>query len=83
MSEQAGDVRVLVEQIAKALVDSPDEVFVEQVEEDGETVIELEVAESDMGKVIGRNGRTARALRTLISATGVRSHKRYVLEILE
>ncbi|MBS1849976.1 MAG: KH domain-containing protein [Acidobacteria bacterium] len=83
MSEQAGDVRVLVEQIAKALVDSPDEVFVEQVDEDGETVIELEVAESDMGKVIGRNGRTARALRTLISATGVRSHKRYVLEILE
>jgi predicted RNA-binding protein YlqC (UPF0109 family) len=74
---------VLLEQIAKALVDSPEEVFVEQVEEDGETVLELEVAESDMGKVIGRNGRTARALRTLISATGVRSHKRYVLEILE
>ena len=83
MTEQAGDVRVLLEQIAKALVDSPDEVFVEQVEEDGETVLELEVAESDMGKVIGRNGRTARALRTLISAAGVRSHKRYVLEILE
>jgi predicted RNA-binding protein YlqC (UPF0109 family) len=83
MTEQAGDVRVLLEQIAKALVDSPEEVFVEQVEEDGETVLELEVAESDMGKVIGRNGRTARALRTLISATGVRSHKRYVLEILE
>jgi len=77
------DVRTMVEQIAKALVDKPEEVLVYQVEEDGETVLELEVSPDDMGKVIGRHGRTAKALRSLVSATGVRSQKRYVLEILE
>jgi predicted RNA-binding protein YlqC (UPF0109 family) len=77
------DVRTLVEQIAKSLVDAPDEVLVYQVEEDGETVIELEVAPDDMGKVIGKHGRTVRALRCLVSATGIRSQKRYALEILE
>jgi predicted RNA-binding protein YlqC (UPF0109 family) len=83
MSEPTGDVRVLVEQIAKALVDAPDQVFVETVEETGETVIELEVAENEVGKLIGRNGRTAKALRTLLSATGTKQNKRYVLEIIE
>ena len=88
MSEPAGDVRTsevrtMVEQIAKALVDAPDEVLVYQVEEDGETVIELEVSPNDMGKVIGKHGRTVRALRCLVNATGIRSQKRYVLEILE
>ncbi len=83
MSEAAADVRALIEQVAKALVDKPDEVIVEQFEEDGETVLELEVAESDLGKVIGRNGRTARALRTLLSATGIRANKRLALEIIE
>lgn len=83
MSEAAADVRALIEQVAKALVDKPDEVIVDQFEEDGETVLELEVAESDLGKVIGRNGRTARALRTLLSATGVRANKRLALEIIE
>jgi predicted RNA-binding protein YlqC (UPF0109 family) len=53
------------------------------VEEEGETVLELTVAESDLGKVIGKSGRTARALRTLLSAAGVKSGKRYALEILE
>ncbi len=77
------DVRAMVEQIAKTLVDKPEEVLVYQVEEDGETVLELEVSPDDMGKVIGRHGRTAKALRCLVSATGVRSQKRYVLEILE
>jgi predicted RNA-binding protein YlqC (UPF0109 family) len=83
MSEHVGDVRLLVEQIAKALVDTPDEVVVNQVEEDGETVLELEVAESDLGRVIGKQGRTARALRNLLNAAGVKAHRRYALEILE
>lgn len=83
MSESSGDVRLLIENIAKALVDQPDQVFVEQVEEDRETVLELEVAEAEVGKVIGRQGRTARALRTLVNAAGVKQNKRYGLEILE
>ena len=83
MNEHVGDVRLLVEQIAKALVDTPDEVAVNQVEEDGETVLELEVAESDLGRVIGKQGRTARALRNLLNAAGVKAHRRYALEILE
>jgi hypothetical protein len=58
-------------------------VFVEAFEEDGETVLELEVDPNDMGKVIGRHGRTAKALRTLLSAASMRLNKRYVLEILE
>jgi len=82
MSEQSGDVRALVEQIAKALVDAPDQVSVSQI--DGETtVFELTVAPDDVGKVIGKGGRVARAMRALIGATGVRSHKRFTLEILE
>ena len=80
MPETSGDVRVLVELIAKSLVDVPEEVFVEKFD-DG--VIELEVAESDVGKVIGRGGRTARALRALLSAAGHRARMRYTLEIIE
>jgi uncharacterized protein len=83
MTEHAADVRLLVEQIAKALVDAPDEVAVNQVEEDGETVLELEVAENDLGRVIGKQGRTARAFRNLLNAAGVKAHRRYSLEILE
>jgi uncharacterized protein len=83
MTEPTGDVRTLVEQIAKALVDAPNEVIVSQVEEDGETVLELEVAEADVGKVIGKHGRTARAFRNLLNASGVRLNKRFALEILE
>jgi predicted RNA-binding protein YlqC (UPF0109 family) len=56
---------------------------VNAVDEDGETVLELTVAESDLGKVIGKSGRTARALRTLLGAAGIKAHKRYTLEILE
>ncbi|HYA26060.1 MAG TPA: KH domain-containing protein [Terriglobales bacterium] len=82
MTEQSADVRVLVEQIAKMLVDAPDQVSVNQI--DGEpTVLELTVAPNDVGKVIGRSGRVARALRALVSATGIRAHKRYAVEILE
>jgi hypothetical protein len=80
---RTSDTRTLVEYIAKALVESPDEVLVYQVEEEGETVIELEVAPDDMGKVIGKHGRTVRALRCLVNATGIRAQKRYALEILE
>jgi uncharacterized protein len=83
MSEQVGDAKVLLEQVTKALVDAPDEVSVSQVEEEDESVLELTVAESDLGKVIGKSGRTARALRTLLSAAGIKAHKRYALEILE
>jgi predicted RNA-binding protein YlqC (UPF0109 family) len=83
MSEQSGDVRALVEQVAKALVDEPGQVSVNQVEEGGETVLELTVATNDLGKVIGRQGRTARALRTLLGAAGLRLHKHFELEILE
>ena len=80
MTGSSGNVCALIELIAKSLVDAPDEVFVEQVDGD---VIELEVAESDVGKVIGRQGRTARAMRALLNAAGVRAHKRYSLEIIE
>ncbi|HKI00038.1 MAG TPA: KH domain-containing protein [Candidatus Sulfotelmatobacter sp.] len=80
MTEPTGDVRHLVELIAKSLVDAPAEVFVEQFDDD---VIELEVAETDVGKVIGRQGRTARALRALLGAAGHRANKRYQLEIIE
>jgi len=82
MSEQVVDVRLLVEQIAKMLVDAPDQVSVNEIE--GETaVLELTVAPSDVGKVIGRQGRVARALRSLVNAAGIRAHKRFALEILE
>lgn len=82
MTEQNGDVRALVEQIAKALVDVPDEVAVSQV--DGETtVFTLSVAPSDVGKILGRQGRVARAMRSLLNAAGIRAHKRFALEITE
>jgi hypothetical protein len=83
MSEQVGDVKLLLEQVTRALVDVPDQVSVNTVEEDGETVLELTVAESDLGKVIGKSGRTARALRTLLGAAGLKAGKRFALEILE
>jgi len=69
--------------IAKALVDKPDEVEVEEFDEDGATVYELTVAEDDLGKVIGKQGRTARAMRQLLQAASSKQHKRAILEILE
>jgi uncharacterized protein len=83
MSEQSGEPKILLEHVTKALVDAPDQVSVSQIEEDGEIVLELTVAENDLGKVIGKSGRTARALRTLLSAAGIKGQKRYALEILE
>jgi predicted RNA-binding protein YlqC (UPF0109 family) len=76
-------MRELVEKITKALVDNPDEVKVTEVEGEQTTVIELRVAQSDLGKVIGKQGRTARAMRTILSAAGMKIRKRFVLEILE
>jgi len=76
-------MKELVEMIAKALVDSPDEVVVGEVVGEQTTVLELKVAQSDLGKVIGKQGRTARSIRTLLGAAGMKLHKRFVLEILE
>ena len=76
-------MRDLVELIAKSLVDRPDEVAVEEFDEDQATVLELRVAEDDLGKVIGRQGRTARAMRSLLSAAGMKLGRRFVLEIIE
>ena len=82
MTEQGGDLRTLIEQIAKALVDEPEQVSINQV--DGETtVLELKVAPNDLGKIIGKQGRTARALRTLLGAAGMKLRKRFTLEIVE
>jgi uncharacterized protein len=72
----------LVEYLAKGLVDKPDEVRVERVEKDGALVLELHVAPDDVGKVIGRQGRIARALRTIVRAAGARSNERALLEIV-
>ncbi len=83
MSEQSGDMRALIEQIAKSLVDDPDHVTVNQSDGEQGTVFELKVGPNDVGKVIGKQGRTARALRTLLSAAGVKLHKRFTLEIIE
>lgn len=77
------ELRQLVEHLAKALVDEPDEVDVQALEEDRAIVLELSVSPDDLGKVIGREGRTARAIRTLLSATPLRGNRRVVLDILE
>ena len=73
----------LIEYIAKALVDSPDQVSVKEVEGEKTTVYELRVEPGDLGKVIGKRGRTARSIRTLLNATATKCGKRAVLEILE
>lgn len=76
-------MRELVEQIAKSLVDNPDQVSVRAVEGEQVTVLELRVAPTDLGKVIGKQGRTARSIRTILGAAGMKQRKRYTLEILE
>ncbi len=73
----------LVEDIARSLVDHPDEVQVSEVEGEQTTVLELRVDPADLGKVIGKQGRTARAMRTLLGAAGTKQNKRVLLEILE
>lgn len=76
-------IRELVEEIAKALVDIPEEVQVREVDGEQVTVLELKVAPSDLGKVIGKQGRTARSIRTLLGAAGMKLNRRFTLEILE
>ena len=76
-------MRELVEQIAKSLVDNPDQVTVRAIEGEQVTVLELRVAPSDLGKVIGKQGRTARSIRTILGAAGMKMRKRFTLEILE
>ena len=83
MTDQTANPKALVEHVAKALVNAPDKVFVDQFDEDGEVVIELEVAEDDMGRVIGKGGKIARAMRNLLHAAGDKADRRYELEILE
>jgi uncharacterized protein len=73
----------LVSDIAKALVDHPDQVQVNSIEGEQVTVLELRVAPDDLGKVIGRQGRTAKSIRTLLGAAGMKLKKRFTLEILE
>lgn len=73
----------LLELVAKALVDRHDQVSVKVIEGEQTTVLELRVAPEDLGKVIGKQGRTARAIRTILSAAGMKLRKRFVLEILE
>ena len=76
-------MKELVELVAKALVDDPDGVEVREVLGDRETVLRLSVSPSDLGKVIGRQGRTAKSIRTILAAAGSRLRKRVVLEIVE
>jgi hypothetical protein len=76
-------MKELVEEIAKALVDIPEEVSVHEVQGEQVTVLELRVAPSDLGKVIGKQGRTARSIRTLLGAAGMKLNRRFTLEILE
>ncbi len=76
-------MKELIEMIARALVDNPDQVVVTEVEGEQTTVLELRVDQPDLGKVIGKQGRTARAVRTLLGAAGMKIRKRFVLEILE
>ncbi len=76
-------MRQLIEDIAKALVDIPEEVAVREVQGEQVTVLELRVAPSDLGKVIGKQGRTARSIRTILGAAGMKLRRRFTLEILD
>lgn len=76
-------MKELVEAIAKALVDHPEDVQVKAIEGQEATVIELHVHPEDLGKVIGRQGRTAKAMRTILGASGMKAKKRMTLEIIE
>ena len=83
LSRHKREMKQLIEDIAKALVDSPDDVTVSEVQGEQVTVLELRVAPGDLGKVIGKQGRTARSIRTLLGAAGMKLNRRFTLEILE
>jgi predicted RNA-binding protein YlqC (UPF0109 family) len=76
-------MKQLIEDIAKSLVDVPEEVVVTTIDGEQVTIIELKVASGDLGKVIGKQGRTARSIRTILGAAGMKVNRRYTLEILE
>ena len=76
-------MKELIEFVARSLVDDADAVVVHTVDREQATILELEVAQADLGKVIGRQGRTARALRTLLAAAGQKTRRRYILDILD
>ena len=76
-------MKELIEFMAKALVDNPDSVEVREIEGEQSSVIELRVSREDLGKVIGKQGRTARAMRTILSAASTKLRKRAVLDIIE
>ncbi len=76
-------MKQLVETVCKALVDNPDEVKVTQIDGEQTTILELRVNQSDLGKVIGKQGRTARAVRTILAAAGMKQRRRFNLEIIE
>jgi uncharacterized protein len=82
-SDKSPDLRELVIYLARALVEHPDDVAVEEIDEPDATVFELKVAETDLGRVIGRQGRTAKALRTVLSAASAKMKRRAILEIIE
>lgn len=79
----SSELKTLIEFVSKALVDMPDRVEVNEIEGEQTTVLELKVDKSDLGKVIGKQGRTARALRTILNAASTKLRKRSVLEIIE
>ena len=83
MSSSGASMKELITFIARALVDKPEDVMVGEVEGEQTSVIELKVAKEDLGKVIGKQGRTARAMRTILSAASTKVKKRSVLEIIE
>lgn len=76
-------MKELIEYIAKSLVDEPDQVAVNEIEGNQTSVLELKVAKEDLGKVIGKQGRTARAMRTILSSASAKLRKKIVLEIIE
>jgi predicted RNA-binding protein YlqC (UPF0109 family) len=76
-------VKELLEYLARGLVEHPDEVRVNEVDEEGTTVLELSVADDDYGSVIGRGGRTAQALRTIVKTAGIKQKRRVFLDIVE
>ncbi len=83
MKSPSDELRELIEYLARALVDLPDQVNVKGIEGEQTTVIELKVAKEDLGKVIGKQGRTARAIRTILNGASTKLKKRTVLEIIE
>jgi predicted RNA-binding protein YlqC (UPF0109 family) len=76
-------MRDTIELVVKALVDDPDAVEVREIDRNGTMRLEVHVAQTDMGKIIGKQGRTVRALRSLVYAAGLKQHKRFVLDVVE